>query len=68
MPASALARNGTPHRYAVVLSLIEKSYPGVRALRGVDLAVEPGTVHALVGENGAGKSTLLKVLTGAIAP
>src|SRR5205823_2848096 len=44
---------------------VSKEYPGVRALTDVDLQVDVGEVHALVGENGAGKSTLLKVLTGA---
>ena len=41
-----------------------KSFPGVKALDNVQLALRPGTVHALMGENGAGKSTLVKVLTG----
>ncbi|WP_290920500.1 ribose ABC transporter ATP-binding protein RbsA [Halodesulfovibrio sp.] len=43
---------------------IEKSFPGVKALDGVNLTVTAGRVMALVGENGAGKSTLMKVLTG----
>ncbi len=43
---------------------ISKSFPGVRALDHVNLKVEKGEVHILVGENGAGKSTLIKILCG----
>lgn len=43
---------------------IVKLFPGVRALDNVNLKVEEGEVHALVGENGAGKSTLMNVLSG----
>jgi ribose transport system ATP-binding protein len=43
---------------------IDKSFPGVAALRDVSLSVSRGKAHALIGENGAGKSTLLKILAG----
>ena len=45
-----------------------KRFPGTLALDDVDLVVERGTIHGLVGENGAGKSTLLKVLAGDYRP
>lgn len=41
-----------------------KTFPGVRALDGVNVELAPGSVHALLGENGAGKSTMIKILTG----
>src|SRR6478735_655174 len=47
---------------------IVKAFPGARALDGVDLDVQAGEVHALLGQNGAGKSTLIKVLAGAHQP
>src|SRR5262249_31211593 len=45
---------------------LAKSFPGVKALQGVDFTVRSAEVHGLMGENGAGKSTLIKVLTGVV--
>ncbi|MEQ8786388.1 MAG: sugar ABC transporter ATP-binding protein [Pirellulaceae bacterium] len=47
---------------------VSKRFPGVQALRDVDLVVKPGEVLALIGENGAGKSTLMKILAGVQTP
>src|ERR1700736_2976528 len=55
-------------RPILAVRAISKSFPGVRALKNVDLRIWHGEVHALMGENGAGKSTLMKILAGAYRP
>ncbi|MGO4834659.1 ATP-binding cassette domain-containing protein, partial [Rhizobiaceae sp. 2RAB30] len=47
---------------------LEKRFGGTRALKGVSVRIEAGTIHALVGENGAGKSTFLGMIAGRLAP
>ena len=60
--------NTVSQEYILEMTGITKEFPGVRALKGVELKVRPGTVHTLMGENGAGKSTLMKCLIGIHPP
>ena len=52
----------------LALKEVSKSFGPIQVLHGVDLALEPGEVHALIGENGAGKSTIMKTLGGYLDP
>ena len=52
----------------LALQGVSKSFGSIAVLHGVDLALEPGEVHALIGENGAGKSTIMKILGGFLSP
>lgn len=47
---------------------LSKSYGQTHALKNVDVAFQPGTVHTILGENGSGKSTLVKILSGIVTP
>ncbi len=55
-------------QYLLMMKDIVKEFPGVKALKGVELNVKRGEVHAVIGENGAGKSTLMKCLIGIHEP
>ncbi len=57
--------NASPGKVLLEMKGIGKTFPGVKALEGVNLTIREGQVHALLGENGAGKSTLIKILSGA---
>jgi methyl-galactoside transport system ATP-binding protein/inositol transport system ATP-binding protein len=54
--------------YLLEMNHIIKNFPGVQALKSVDLKVKRGEIHALMGENGAGKSTLMKCIAGIYKP
>lgn len=54
--------------YILEMRNVSKTFPGVKALDGINLKVKRGTIHALMGENGAGKSTLMKILYGIYTP
>jgi ABC-type uncharacterized transport system ATPase subunit len=68
MVADADLSTESPHSVAVALTGITKRYPGVVANRDINITVQRGDVHAIVGENGAGKSTLMKILYGMQKP
>ena len=53
---------------SVELTEVWKRFPGVVANAGVELSVQRGSIHALLGENGAGKSTLMNILAGVYRP
>ena len=71
-PASAepikLRRREQAGPLRLQLSGISKQYPAVKANDQVSLQVQPGEIHAVLGENGAGKSTLMKIIYGAVRP
>jgi general nucleoside transport system ATP-binding protein len=72
MTTTATPNTTTPrlelHHPRLELHHISKQYPAVKANDDVSLTVQPGEIHALLGENGAGKSTLMKIVFGAVQP
>jgi len=52
----------------LVISGLEKSFGGLRAISDLDLAVQPGKIQAVIGPNGAGKTTLFNLIAGLFPP
>src|SRR5258708_30167923 len=62
--ADHLLRDGPGRMSAIRIEALQKSYGAVKALDGLDLSVETGSVFGFLGPNGAGKTTTLRILTG----
>jgi len=54
--------------FFLIAQNISKAYRGVQALDSVNISIEPGEIHSLIGENGSGKSTLIKIISGVVRP
>ena len=63
-----IVERGNAMEYVIEMLNITKEFPGIKANDNITLQVEPGEIHALLGENGAGKSTLMSVLFGLYKP
>lgn len=69
-PVAPIATDGADAAPEAVLRVrgVTKNFGGAAALKGVDLDLYPGEIHALMGMNGAGKSTLVQILSGSTRP
>lgn len=65
---NSMEPNGSATPPSLRVTSLSKSFGGTAALSGVELSIDPGRIHALLGENGSGKSTLIKILAGYHAP